>query len=243
MKGVICAGGLGTRLRPLTLVTNKHLLPVFDQPMIFYPIQLLKAAGITNILIITGPESAGDFVKVLGDGSSMGCQFTFRFQSEPGGIAQAVGMAEDFVGKDKVVICLGDNIFSEDLSEPIRKFAASKSEAGLFLKSVPDPQRFGVAEVKGNKILSIEEKPKIPKSNLAVTGLYLYNGASLFDVIHKLKPSGRGELEITDVNNHFVKAGKAEFHQLKGDWSDAGTFESLHRASVMARNRKNGVSQ
>jgi glucose-1-phosphate thymidylyltransferase len=167
----------------------------------------------------------------------MGCNFTFRFQSEPGGIAQAVGMAEDFVNGDRVAVCLGDNIFTDDLSRAIKGFSTSKMEAALFLKKVPDPQRFGVAELKDGRIASIVEKPKDPKSDLAVTGLYLYDGASLFRVIKTLKPSGRGELEITDVNNHYVKGGKAEHHLLSGDWSDAGTFESLYRASALMRSK------
>ncbi|MFA6328072.1 MAG: sugar phosphate nucleotidyltransferase [Candidatus Micrarchaeia archaeon] len=234
MKGIILAGGKGTRLHPLTKVTNKHLLPVYNQPMVYYPIQMLARAGITRIMVITGPESAGDFMSLLGSGREMGLEFTYRIQDEPGGIAQALSMAEDFAGAEKVAVALGDNIFSNDLSQAINGFERSDEGARLFLKKVGDPERFGVAEVKGGKIISIEEKPSAPKSNYAVTGLYLY-APDVFGIIGKLKPSGRGELEITDVNNHYVKQGKAGYSILEGEWSDAGTFESLYRASEIAR--------
>ena len=234
MKGIILAGGKGTRLYPLTKVTNKHLLPVYSQPMVYYPIQALARAGIARIMVVTGPESAGDFMSLLGSGREMGLEFTYRIQDEPGGIAQALSMAEDFAGAEKVAVALGDNIFSDDLSSVIKGFGDAEDGARLFLKKVPDPQRFGVAEVAGGKIVSIEEKPASPKSDLAVTGLYLYT-PDVFGIIRKLKPSKRGELEITDVNNHYVKQGRAGYSILEGEWSDAGTFESLYRASEIAR--------
>ena len=236
MKGIILAGGKGTRLSPLTKVTNKHLLPIYNQPMIYYPIQTLARAGITHMMIITGPECAGDFISLLGSGKEMGLHFTYRIQDEPGGIAQALGMAKDFAGKQKVAVALGDNIFSDDLSVKIKEFERADEGARLFLKKVTDPQRFGVAEVKVGKIISIEEKPASPKSDYAVTGLYLYS-SDVFGIIETLKPSGRGELEITDVNNHYVKTGNASYSILEGEWSDAGTFESLYRAAKIARDR------
>ena len=234
MKGIILAGGKGTRLHPLTKVTNKHLLPIYNQPMIYYPIQALARAGISRIMIITGPESAGDFMSLLGSGREMGLEFTYRIQDEPGGIAQALGMAEDFAGADKIAVALGDNIFSDDLSSKIKGFEGANEGARLFLKKVPDPKRFGVAEIARGKIVSIVEKPSAPKSDYAVTGLYLYS-SDVFGMIRKLKPSGRGELEITDVNNHYVKEGRAGHSVLEGEWSDAGTFESLYKASEIAR--------
>lgn len=241
MKGIILAGWRGTRLSPLTRVTNKHLLPVYNQPMIYYPIQTMLSAGIVDIMIITGPESAGDFMSLLGSGKEMGAKFTYRIQDESGGIAQALSLAEDFSNGERIAVMLGDNIFSENLSAPIRKFAKSKAGACLFLKDVPDPQRFGVAELAGGRIISIEEKPKAPKSHLAVTGLYLYDAKTVFGIVKTLEPSTRGELEITDVNNYFVDRKDAEFHVLDGEWSDAGTFESLYRASSLAR--KKSVSE
>ncbi len=238
MKGVILAGGLGSRLMPCTRITNKHLLPVYDQPMVYYPIQLLRSARIHDIFVVTGPEHVEDFKTVLGDGHELGVKLMFRTQEKPGGIAQALGLAREFVGSEKFAVVLGDNIFEHDLGPDIANFESSDMEAFLFLKEVGDAQRFGVAEVKDNKIVSIEEKPKKPKSNLAVTGLYLYDAKSVFGVIANLKPSGRGELEITDVNNHYVKKGTCGFTQVKGDWSDAGTFESLFHASKVARKKK-----
>ncbi|VVC03243.1 UTP--glucose-1-phosphate uridylyltransferase AglF [Candidatus Burarchaeum australiense] len=237
MRGVILAGGAGTRLRPLTEITNKHLLPVYDKPMILYPLNTLLKAGITDILIVTGKESAGDFMKLLGSGHDLGCRLTYRLQDESGGIAQALSLAEDFAGSSKFAVILGDNIIDEDVGGAIRAFDAGKDEAVVFLKAVPDANRFGVAEVSGEKIVSIIEKPAKPKSNYAVIGLYLYS-PSVFSVIRSLKPSARGEYEITDVNNHYVKADKLGFHLLKGDWTDAGTFESLYRASTIARKSK-----
>jgi len=229
MKGIILAGGMGTRLRPITNVTNKHLLPVFDRPMVEYPLNTMKEAGIKDILIITGPENAGDFLKLLGSGKEFGVRLTYRLQDEAGGIAQALGMAEDFVGKDKCMVILGDNILDTNIKEEASKFEYN-GVAKIFLKEVHDPERFGVATIQNNKIIAIEEKPKQPNSNLAVIGVYMYS-SDVFQVIKTLKPSARGELEITDVNNFFIQKGVMEYSLIKGFWSDAGTFPSLYRAS------------
>ncbi|VVB56316.1 UTP--glucose-1-phosphate uridylyltransferase AglF [uncultured archaeon] len=234
MKGIILAGGTGSRLYPLTKVTNKHLLPVYDKPMIYYPLQTLMDAGIKDIMIVSGRGHAGHFLELLGSGADIGVHFTFEIQEQAGGIAQALGLAEDFADKEDVAVILGDNIFQDNVSKAAGSF---KSGARIFLKQVPDAKRFGVAEIKGNKIISIEEKPALPKSNLAVTGLYIYD-QSVFEIIRTLKPSGRGELEITDVNNEFIRIGKMDFSLLHGYWSDAGTFESLFRASELVRNMK-----
>ena len=231
MKGIVLAGGTGSRLHPLTKVTNKHLLPVYDKPMIYYPLQTLITAGIKDIMIVSGRGHVGHFLELLGSGKEFGIQLTYEIQEGAGGIAQALGLAEEWVGMDNVAVILGDNIFQDDIQGGIESF---ESGAKIFLKEVSDAHRFGVAEVKGNKVLGIEEKPKIPKSNLAVTGLYLYD-AGVFAIIKMLKPSSRGELEITDVNNAYIRRGTMEFAVLKGFWSDAGTFESLLRASVMVR--------
>ncbi len=237
MKGIILAGGMGTRLYPLTKITNKHLLLVYNKPMIYYPLETLIKAGITQIMIITGPEYAGDFMSLLGSGIELGINLTYRIQDQPGGIAQALSMAEEFAKGERIAVILGDNIFSDDLAEPIRAFDRSNAGACLFLKAVPDAQRFGVAEIRGNTLISIEEKPKKPKSDYAVTGLYLYDGKTVFDVIKTLVPSARGELEITDVNNYYVQKEKAAFHVLGGEWSDAGTFESLYKAATFMRSK------
>jgi glucose-1-phosphate thymidylyltransferase len=234
MKGIILAGGTGSRLYPLTKVTNKHLLPVYDKPMIYYPLQTLMDAGIKDIMIVSGRGHAGHFLELLGSGADFGAHFTFEIQEQAGGIAQALGLAEDFADKEDVAVILGDNIFQDNVSEAVESF---KSGARIFLKEVPDAKRFGVAEIKGNKIISIEEKPKLPKSNLAVAGLYIYD-PGVFEIIRTLKPSGRGELEITDVNNEFIHLGKMDFSMLYGYWSDAGTFESLFRASELVRRMK-----
>jgi len=237
MRGIILAGGAGTRLRPLTNVTNKHLLPVFDKPMVMYPLNTLLKAGIKDIMIITGKTSAGDFMKLLGSGHELGCKITYRLQDGEGGIAQALSLAEHFVGSEKAVVILGDNIIDEDVSKEITSFESGSEEAVVFLKEVPDANRFGVAEIKGDRLSGIVEKPVKPKTNLAVIGLYLYS-PSVFKVIHTLKPSGRGEYEITDVNNHYIKKGTMGYRKITGDWTDAGTFESLYRASTIARNAK-----
>ncbi len=232
MKGIVLAGGTGSRLFPLTKVTNKHLLPVGNKPMIYYPIERLLSAGMEEILIVTGTEHMGDVVSLLGSGKDFKCRFTYKVQDEAGGIAQALGLAENFAGGDSVTVILGDNIFSADLKSSTKTF---KQGARLFLKEVDDPQRFGVAEIKGDKIISIEEKPKNTKSNFAVTGIYVYDN-KVFEYVKTLKPSRRGELEITDVNNHYIKAGSCSYEQIKGYWTDAGTFESLHRANELVNN-------
>lgn len=233
MKGVILAGGNGRRLSPVTNVTNKHLLPVYDKPMIYFPLQKLLEAGIKEILIVTGREPAGDFLRLLRSGREFDCKFTYEIQEEAGGIAQALGLAEDFAEGDNVAVILGDNIFEDNFAEEIKNFDGQKG-ARLFLKEVPDPHRFGVAELNGENIISIEEKPKDPKSNMAVTGLYLYDN-DVFKIIPDLNPSGRGEMEITDVNNYYLKEGLLKAHFVKGDWTDGGTFESLYHANRIAR--------
>ncbi|MDD4409350.1 MAG: sugar phosphate nucleotidyltransferase [Candidatus Pacebacteria bacterium] len=237
MKGIILAGGKGTRLYPCTRVTNKHLLPVYDQPMIYYPLKLLINAGIKDILIISGEGHAGDFLELLKDGREFGAKISYSVQMEAGGIAQALGLAEDFADKEKVVVILGDNIFENDLSLYVKSFENQEKGARLFLKEVNDANRFGVAEVKDERIVGIEEKPKAPKSNLAVTGLYMYDG-SVFDVIKTLRPSDRGELEITDVNNYYINNSITNYDILDGFWSDAGTFESLFRTSEFMKSKK-----
>lgn len=229
MKGVILAGGTGSRLYPLTKVTNKHLLPVYDKPMIYYPIETLINAGIKDIMIVSGRGHAGHFLELLGSGADHGVHFTYEIQEKAGGIAQALSLAEDFVDGDSVTVILGDNIFQDDIKEDIANF---NSGAKIFLKKVSDAHRFGVAELKGKKVIGIEEKPKNPKSNFAVTGLYIYD-SDVFDAIKTLKPSGRGELEITDVNNYYINKGEMGYGVLEGFWSDAGTFESLLRASIL----------
>ena len=231
MKGVILAGGFGNRLKPLTEVTNKHLLPVYNQPVIFYPLQTLLDAGITDILIVTGPEHAGGFMQLLGSGERFGCHIYFAVQETAGGIAQAMGLAERFVGDSSVAVILGDNIFEDNFKDAFNAFDKGSK---IFLKKVHDPERFGVPELDGEKVIGIEEKPSDPKSLYAVTGLYLYD-STVFDVIKTLKPSGRGELEVTDVNNAFVDRDEMKAVFLEGNWTDAGTFESLYEANMVAR--------
>lgn len=234
-KGVILAGGTGSRLYPLTKVTNKHLLPVYDRPMIYYPLETLKKMGCKDILIVSGREHCGDILNLLGSGRDMGLKLSYEIQDEAGGIAHALSLAERFVGSSNVVVCLGDNIFDDDIT--IEGFEAG---ARIFLKPVHDPERFGVAELeKGNdcKVISIEEKPETPKSNFAVTGLYVYDN-KVFNYIKNLTPSERGELEITDVNNFYVKDGLMTCQLLESWWSDAGTFESLLKASSLVANKK-----
>jgi glucose-1-phosphate thymidylyltransferase len=232
MKGILLAGGTGTRLFPLTKVTNKHLLPIGKKPMIFYPLEQLLGCGIQDIMIVTGTEHMGDVISLLGSGKEFKARFTYKVQDEAGGIAQALGLAEDFIHDEKMIALLGDNIFGESLRPYANQFREQSLGVRLMLKEVDDPERFGVAEVQGKNILSIEEKPKNPKSNLAVTGCYMY-GPEVFSIIKSLKPSGRGELEITDVNNEYVRRGKAEFNLLLSWWSDAGTFESLRRVNEL----------
>ena len=238
VKGIILAGGLGSRLYPLTKVTNKHLLPVYDKPMIYYPIELLVRAGIEDIMLVTGGHSAGDFLRLLGNGRQFGLKhFDYAYQEGEGGIAQALGLTAHFADGDKVVVVLGDNILEDNLAPHVARFRKQKKGARILLKKVSDPQRFGVAEMKGNKIVSIVEKPKKPKSSYAVTGVYMYD-AQVFDMIGSLKPSSRGELEITDVNNAYLKRGQLEYDIVKGYWTDAGTFESLFRANTLIAAQK-----
>jgi len=232
LKGVVLAGGTGSRLMPLTKVTNKHLLGIGQKPMIYYPIEKLTAIGVKQILIVTGVEHMGDVVSLLGSGKEFGCQFTYKVQDEAGGIAQALALAEDFSHGSPLVVILGDNIFEAGLKEYADRFISQKTGARLLLKQVPDPQRFGVAEVSGDKVVGIDEKPKKPASNYAVTGIYFYD-ASVFEIIHTLKPSGRGELEITDVNNVYITKGQLAYDILDGWWTDAGTFESLNKANEL----------
>lgn len=235
MKGVILAGGNGRRLGYLTEVTNKHLLAVYDKPMIFFPLQTLLACGIRDILIVSGRDHVEGFLRLLGSGSKFEARFTYKVQDEAGGIAQALSLAEDFVGGDSCAVILGDNIFEDDLGQHVREFEKRSARgAHIFLKEVADANRFGVAELSGDKVISIEEKPMVPKSNYAVSGFYLYD-PRVFEIIKTLKPSGRDELEITDVNNAYIARGTMTATLLQGDWTDAGTFESLHHANVLAR--------
>jgi glucose-1-phosphate thymidylyltransferase len=232
MKGIICAGGSGTRLNPLTLVTNKHLLAVYDKPMIFYPLFSLIDAGITEIMVVCSNEHSGSFQKLLGSGKNFGVDISFKVQDNSGGIAEAVGLCSSFVGKDSVAVILGDNIFEDSFKDAVSNF---KSGAHLFLKNVNDPERFGVAELnnEGN-VVNIVEKPKNPNSNFAITGFYLYDNL-VFDIISGLEYSDRDELEITDVNNVYVKNNTANASIIRGEWTDAGTFESLYKANKVAR--------
>jgi len=233
MKGVILAGGTGSRLYPLSRVTNKHLLPVGKYPMIYYPISKLKEANINDILIVTGKEHAGAILSLLGSGCEMGLKFTYKVQDQPGGIAQALGLAEDFVGNGRCVVILGDNIFEENIAGYIKKFCLQEKGAKIFLKEVEDPQRFGIAEIADGIILSIEEKPLFPRSNYAVTGIYMYDD-SVFSIIRNLMASQRGELEITNVNNEYIKRHSITYETIEGLWTDAGTFESLLYANRLA---------
>jgi glucose-1-phosphate thymidylyltransferase len=235
-KGIILAGGTGSRLFPLTKVTNKHLLPVGRKPMIYHPIDKLTQAGIEEILIVTGVDHMGDIVTLLGSGKEFGCRFTYKVQDQAGGIAEALSLAENFVGNSRMIVILGDNIFNDDLTPFVENYAQQKKGAKILVKEVSDPQRFGVVEMKNGKVLSIEEKPKKPKSKFAVTGIYFYD-FEVFNIIRTLKPSRRGELEITDVNNAYLKKEALTYDVLSGWWSDAGTFESLERASLLSEGR------
>lgn len=234
MKAIILAGGTGSRLYPLTKVTNKHLLPVGKYPMVFHAVHKLKQAGLTDILLVTGKEHMGDVVSLLGSGSEMGVSFTYKVQDEAGGIAQALGLAEQFVGEDQMVVILGDNVFVDDITPSVNHFKHQKTGAKILLQKVPDPTRFGVPELEGERIVSIEEKPQNPKSNYAVTGIYMFDH-HVFEIIRSLKPSARGELEITDVNNAYIKRGELTYDILQGWWTDAGTHESLARANELAQ--------
>ena len=234
MKGIILAGGYGTRLMPLTRVTNKHLLPVYDKPMIYYPIQCLVNAGIEDIMIVTGGNKAGDFLELLGNGKEFGLgELHYTYQEGAGGIAAALSLTKDFADNDKIVVVLGDNIIQGNIRKAVADFFTQRKGAKILLKEVPNPHRFGVAEVdsRGN-VLSIEEKPQHPKSNLAVIGIYMYD-SQVYDVVSQLKPSGRGELEITDVNNVYIRQNTMTSEVLQGWWTDAGTIESLHKATML----------
>jgi len=228
------AGGTGSRLHPLTKVTNKHLLPVYNKPMIYYPLETLVRAGITDILIISGKDHAGHFLNLLGSGKAFGVNLSFEVQDEASGIAHALSLAENFSRKEKSAVILGDNIFEDDISGDVASFEKQGAGARIFLKEVDDAKRFGVAEVRDDMIIGIEEKPKEPKSNLAVTGLYMYD-SEVFDIIKNISPSKRGEYEITDVNNAYIERGSMKYSILSGDWTDAGTFESLFKANTLAR--------
>jgi len=231
LKGIVLAGGLGSRLRPLTAVTNKHLLPVFNQPMIYYPIQTLVNADITDIMIVTGGNSAGDFLKLLGNGKAFGLKhLNYAYQEGEGGIAAALGLVEHFAAGEPVCVILGDNIIQGNIRAAADSYRQEDKGAKILLKKVPDPQRFGVPELDDRRVLRIEEKPLQPKSEYAVIGIYMYD-ARVFEIIRTLKPSGRGELEITDVNNAYIDRNEMTWDELKGWWSDAGTFESLLYAS------------
>jgi glucose-1-phosphate thymidylyltransferase len=231
MKGVILAGGLGTRLHPLTRITNKHLLPVYDRPMIFYPIQTLVNAGITDIMIVTGGNNAGDFLRLLGNGKDFGLKhINYTYQEGEAGIADALRLAEYFAEDQKVCVILGDNIIENNIVAACEIFKKQERGAHLLLKEVPDPERFGVPVMDAARIMRIEEKPPKPKSRYAVTGIYMYD-PTVFDRIRKLKPSGRGEFEITDLNNQYIVEGTLTYSILEGWWTDAGTFDSLRRAT------------
>ena len=233
MKGVVLAGGVGTRLLPLTKVTNKHLLPVYNKPMIFYPIQTLVNAGVTEIMLVTGGNNAGDFLKLLGNGKEFGLKhLDYTYQEGEGGIADALRLAEHFADGKPVCVMLGDNIIEGNILAAAKAFRNQQQGAKILLKEVKDPQRFGVPVLEGKRVVKIEEKPANPQSSYAVTGVYFYD-AAVFDIIRTLKPSGRGELEITDVNNAYIAAGTLTWDVLDGWWTDAGTIESLHLANQL----------
>lgn len=233
MKGVILAGGNGRRLAPITNVTNKHLLPIYDKPMIYYPLSTLVGAGLREILVVCGREHAGNFVNLLGTGKEYGVRFSYAVQEAAGGIAQALALAGDFARGDSLMVILGDNLFEDNFKKAAQAFAWQKKGAKVFLKAVHDPERFGVAYLEKGKVVRIEEKPKKPTSNLITTGLYMYDG-QVFDFVKTLSPSKRGELEITDLNNMYVQKGLMSYEILKGDWTDAGTFDSLLHAANLA---------
>jgi glucose-1-phosphate thymidylyltransferase len=239
MKGVVLAGGTGSRLYPLTKITNKHLLPVFDRPMIYYPIQSLVEAGINDIMIVTGGESAGDFLRLLGNGTQFGLKdLNYTYQEKAGGIAEALGLAEHFVGKDKVVVFLGDNIIEGSIREAVNGFQRQKSGAKILLKEVENPQSYGVPEITGDRIVRIEEKPRHPQSPFAVIGVYMYD-SRVFDIIRTLPSSARGELEITDVNNAYIESGEMTYEILEGWWADAGeSIEALLKANNLVAPQK-----
>jgi len=241
VKGIVLAGGTGSRLFPLTKITNKHLLPIYDKPMIYYPIQTLVDAGIRDILLVTGGRNSGDFLRLLANGKEFGlAHLNYTYQEGEGGIADALALAEHFADGDKICVILGDNIVEKSIAAAVREFEQQERGARILLKEVPDAGRFGVAELNGTHIVSIEEKPAHPKSPYAVTGIYLYD-ATVFDKVRTLVPSGRGELEITDVNNAYIREGSMTFSFLDGWWTDAGTFESLLRAANLVAGSGGGV--
>jgi glucose-1-phosphate thymidylyltransferase len=244
MKGIVLAGGTGSRLFPLTKITNKHLLPIYDKPMIYYPIQTLVDAGIRDLLIVTGGRNSGDFLRLLANGKEFGLKhMNYTYQEGEGGIADALGLAEHFAEGSKVCVILGDNIIEGSIAQAVSDFKAQDRGAKILLKQVHDAERFGVAEIQGDRIVGIEEKPAKPKSNYAVTGIYMYD-ETVFDKTRTLTPSARGELEITDVNNAYINEGTMTFNYLEGWWTDAGTFDSLLRAAnLVHETRQNNESQ
>ena len=246
MKGIVLAGGTGSRLFPLTKITNKHLLPIYDKPMVYYPIQTLVGAGITDLMIVTGGRNSGDFLRLLANGKQFGLKhINYTYQEGEGGIADALALCEHFAEGDRICVILGDNIIEGSIAQAVRDFERQVSGAKILLKQVPDAERFGVAEIRGDRIVGIEEKPARPKSNYAVTGIYLYD-ETVFDKTRSLKPSARGELEITDVNNAYIGEGTMTFNYLEGWWTDAGTFDSLLRAANLvhdtARRREPAIA-
>jgi glucose-1-phosphate thymidylyltransferase len=243
MKGIVLAGGLGTRLYPLTKVTNKHLLPVYKRPMIYYPIQTLVDAGISEILVVTGGNNAGDFLRLLGNGKEFGLKhLDYTFQDGEGGIAAALSLAEYFADNGPICVILGDNVYEKSVRKSATDFMNRGHGAKIHLKRVDNPQRFGVPVISGDRILKIEEKPKLPQSEYAVTGLYMYD-ETVFEIIRTLKPSGRGELEITDVNNAYIERGEMTYEVIDGWWSDAGTFDSLLRTNILVASQNEGDSE
>jgi glucose-1-phosphate thymidylyltransferase len=243
LKGVVLAGGLGTRLRPLTSVTNKHLLPVYDQPMIYYPIQTLVNAEITDIMVVTGGSSAGDFLRLLGNGKAFGLKHLhYAYQEGEGGIAEALSLVEHFAAQEPVCVVLGDNIIEGNIRNAVAAYQKQNGGAKIILKKVPDPQRFGVPRLDGSRVVCIDEKPAKPQSDYAVIGVYMYD-ASVYNIIRSLKPSGRGELEITDVNNAYISRNEMTWEELEGWWTDAGTFESLlHASNLVAQTGANKMN-
>jgi glucose-1-phosphate thymidylyltransferase len=242
MKGVVLAGGLGSRLYPLTKVTNKHLLPIYDKPMIYYPIITLVNAGVKDIMIVTGGNNAGDFLKLLGNGKEFGLQhLNYTYQVGEGGIAEALSLAEFFADRGKVCVMLGDNIIEKNIVKAVQSFEQQEKGSKIILKEVIDPHRFGVPVLENDKVVKIEEKPNLPKSPYAVIGIYFYD-AKVFDIIKTLKPSDRGELEISDVNNAYIEMGEMTYDVLDGWWSDAGTFDSLvHATNLVAMTGANNL--
>ena len=243
MKGIILAGGTGSRLFPLTKITNKHLLPIYDKPMIYYPIQTLVEAGIRDLLVVTGGRNSGDFLRLLANGKEFGLKhINYTYQEGEGGIAEALALAEHFAEGDRICVVLGDNIIEGSIAGAVEEFRNQERGAKILLKEVQDAERFGVAEIQGDHIVGIEEKPAIPKSNYAVTGIYMYD-ETVFEKTRQLKPSARGELEITDVNNAYIQEGAMSFGYLEGWWTDAGTFDSLMRAANLVYQTRQKTEQ